>query len=62
MAKNTAKLLPQQTEITVGAPATLVVLEAKNAVEAIRTNSQALAGFKNGKQTFCNEAARICYK
>lgn len=61
ISKNAAKLLSHQTDITVGAPATLVVLEAKNTIEAIRTNSQALAGFKDGKQTFINEAARICF-
>jgi cytosine deaminase len=62
ITKNAAQLLSKQTEIAVGAPATLVVLEAKDAVETIRTNAQALAGFKNGKQTFCNEAARICFE
>jgi len=62
ITKNAAQLLSKQTEIVVGAPATLVVLEAKDAVETIRTNAQALAGFKNGKQTFCNEAARICFE
>ncbi len=62
ITKNAAQLLSKQTEIVVGAPATLVILEAKDAVETIRTNAQALAGFKNGKQTFCNEAARICFE
>ena len=62
ITKNAAQLLSKQTEIAVGAPATLVVLEAKDAVETIRTNAQALAGFKNGKQTFCNDAARICFE
>ena len=62
ITKNAAQLLSKQTEIVVGAPATLVVLEAKDAVETIRTNAQALAGFKNGKQTFCNDAARICFE
>ena len=61
ITKNAAKLLSHQIEITVGASATFVVLEAKSAIEAIRTNSQALAGFKNGKQTFINESARICF-
>ncbi|WP_299187045.1 amidohydrolase family protein [uncultured Psychrobacter sp.] len=62
ITKNAAKLLATKSNITVGAPATLVILEAKNAVEAIRINAQALAGFKNGKQTFCNEAAHICFE
>lgn len=62
ISKNAAKLLSLEAEIKVGGAATLVVIEAKNAVEAIRTNSQALAGFKNGKQTFCNEAAHICFE
>lgn len=62
VSKNAATLLSCQTEIKVGALATLVVLEAKDAVESIRTNAQALAGFKNGKQTFDNQAAYICFK
>ncbi|MGM8910049.1 amidohydrolase family protein [Psychrobacter sp. 1U1] len=62
ITKNAAKLLAVKSDIIVGAPATLIVLEAKSAVEAIRTNAQALAGFKNGKQTFCNEAAYICFE
>lgn len=62
ISKNAAKLLSLETQIQVGAPATLVVLEAKNEVEAIRTNAQALAGFKNGKQTFNNEAAKIYFE
>ncbi len=62
ITKNAAKLLSFETEIKVGVPATLVVIEAKDAIEAIRTNSQALAGFKKGKQTFCNEAAYICFE
>ena len=61
IGKNAAKVLSMQAKITIGAPATLVVLEAKDAVNAIRTNAQALAGFKNGKQTFCNAAAFICF-
>ena len=59
IGKNAAKILSMQAEIAIGAPATLVVLEAADAVSAIRTNAQALAGFKNGKQTFCNAAAII---
>lgn len=59
IGKNAAKILSMHAEIAIGAPATLVVLEAKDAVSAIRTNAQALAGFKNGKQTFCNAAAVI---
>lgn len=62
ITKNAAKLLALDCEIIVGAPATLVVLEAKDAVEAIRTNAQALAGFKNGRQTFNNQAAEIYFE
>ncbi|WP_367111450.1 amidohydrolase family protein [uncultured Psychrobacter sp.] len=62
ITKNAAKLLTVESDITVGAPATLVILEAKDAVEAIRTNAQALAGFKNGKQTFNNQAAEIYFE
>ncbi|WP_367108904.1 amidohydrolase family protein [uncultured Psychrobacter sp.] len=62
ITKNAAKLLAVESDITVGAPATLVILEAKDAVEAIRTNAQALAGFKNGKQTFNNQAAEIYFE
>ena len=40
----------------------MVGIDAKDAVEAIRTNAQALAGFKNGKQTFNNAAAEIYYQ
>ncbi len=62
ISKNAAKLLSFETEIKVGAAATLVVVEAKDSIETIRTVAQALAGFKNGKQTFCNEAAHICFE
>ena len=62
ISNNAAKLLSLENEIKVGATATLVVIESKDAIEAIRTNAQALAGFKNGKQTFCNEAAYICFE
>lgn len=61
VSKNAAALLSQQTTISVGAPATLVVLEADDAIHAIRTNAQALAGFKHGQQTFANQAAYICH-
>lgn len=60
VSKNAATLLSQPSDIAVGMPATLVVLEAEDAVHAIRTNAQPLAGFKNGKQTFDNQAAYIC--
>lgn len=62
ISKNAAKILSMQAKLAIGTPATLVILEAKDAVSAIRTNAQALAGFKNGKQTFCNAAAFICFK
>lgn len=62
VTKNAAKLLSKQTEIKVGAPANFVILEAKNAVDVIREVSQALAGFKNGKQTFSNTSAIILSK
>jgi len=58
---NPAKLLAINSLIEVGASATLIVLEAENAVEAIRSNAQALAGFKNGIQTFNNQAAEIYF-
>ncbi|MGP4714794.1 MULTISPECIES: amidohydrolase family protein [unclassified Psychrobacter] len=61
ITQNAAKLLSMQSQIVVGAPATLVILEAKDEIEAIRTNAQALAGFKNGKQTFNNAAAEIYF-
>lgn len=59
ITKNAAKLLSRQTEIKIGAPANFVVMESESSVEAIRTVAQALAGFKNGKQTFSNEKAII---
>ena len=62
ITKNAAKLLSLETQIQVGARATLVVLEAQDSVETVRTVAQVLAGFKNGKQTFCNEAAHICFE
>jgi cytosine deaminase len=62
IGKNAAELLSFDSEIKVGTVATLVVVEAKNTVEAIRTNAQALAGFKNGKQTFNNQAAEIYFE
>lgn len=61
ITKNAAKLFNVQTEIKEGSPANFVILEAKNAVEAIRTIAQALAGFKNGRQTFSNEKAQIYF-
>ncbi|CAM4154511.1 amidohydrolase family protein [Psychrobacter arenosus] len=62
VTKNAADLLSQASEIKVGAPATLVVVETKDAVSAVRTVAQVLAGFKNGRQTFANAAATICYE
>ncbi len=59
---NAAKLLSRQTEIKVGAPADFVVMEAEGPIEVIRTVAQALAGFKNGKQTFSNEKASIYFR
>lgn len=61
ITKNAAKLLSRQTEIKIGAPANLVVMEAESPIEAIRTVAQALAGFKNGKQVFSNEKATIYF-
>jgi cytosine deaminase len=61
ITKNAAKLLNIPTEIRVGKPANFVILEAKNAVEAVRTISQPLIGFKNGKQTFSNSKAEIYF-
>jgi len=62
VTKNAAKLLAKQTEIKVGAAANFVVMEAENAVDAIRTIAQPLVGFKNGKQTFSNEKAQIYFE
>ena len=61
ITRNAAKLLSLQKEIKVGEPANLVVLEAKSAVEVIRTIAQPLAGFKNGIQTFSNKKAEIYF-
>jgi len=62
VTKNAAKLLAKQTEIKVGATANFVILEAENAVDAIRTIAQPLASFKNGKQTFSNKKATINFE
>ncbi|WP_034890356.1 amidohydrolase family protein [Gillisia sp. Hel_I_29] len=59
---NAAALLSLPYTIEVGAPATFIILEAKNEIEAIRTISQPLAGFKNGKQTFSNDKAKIYFE
>ncbi|MGB3773622.1 MAG: amidohydrolase family protein [Leeuwenhoekiella sp.] len=59
ITKNAAKLLNKQTEIKLGAPANLVIFEAIDAIEALRTIAQPLAGFKNGIQTFSNQKAVI---
>ena len=61
VTKNAAQLLSKQTEIKVGAPANFVILESDSAINAIRTISQPLAGFKNGIQTFSNESAKIYF-
>ncbi len=61
ITKNAAQLLSIQTEIKVGAPANFVVMEAEGPIESIRIVAQALAGFKNGKQTFSNEKANIFF-
>lgn len=58
---NAAKLLSKQTEIKKGAVANFVILESKNAIETIRLIAQPLAGFKNGKQTFSNDKAKIYF-
>ena len=58
---NAAKLLSKQTVIKMGAPANFVILETDSAINAIRTISQPLAGFKNGIQTFSNESAKIYF-
>jgi len=62
ITENAAKLLSMQSEIKVGAPANLVIIESESAVDAIRTNAQALLGFKNGKMTFSNTKAEIYFK
>ena len=58
---NAAKLLSKQTVIKMGAPANFVILETDSAINAIRTISQPLAGFKNGIQTFSNDSAKIYF-
>lgn len=57
ITENPSKLLAMSNEIAAGNPANLVVIEATNGIEAVRMNSQPLAGFKNGVQTFDNSAA-----
>ncbi|WP_164076223.1 hypothetical protein [Flavimarina sp. Hel_I_48] len=47
------------SKIKIGAHANLVILEAKSAIEVLRTVAQPLAGFKDGRQTFSNEKAVI---
>lgn len=59
---NAARLLSMQSDIKKGVPANFVILESKNAVDAIRTIAQPLAGFKNGRQTFSNEKAEIYFE
>ncbi|HDZ14641.1 hypothetical protein LCGC14_0673210 [marine sediment metagenome] len=61
ITKNAAKPFSRQSEIKIGNPADFVVMEAESSIEAIRTVAQALAGFKNGKQTFSNEKALIFF-
>ncbi len=61
VTKNAAKLLSKQTEIKVGSPANFVILEADSAINAIRIIAKPLAGFKNGIQTFSDEAAIIYF-
>lgn len=59
ITENAARLLSIQSEIKEGNKANFVILEAENAIDAIRTIAQPLAGFKNGKQTFSNSKAVI---
>ena len=54
-----AKILGIRTQIEVGAPANLLVLEAKNPVDALRSIAQPLAGFKAGRMSFSRPAAKI---
>ena len=61
ITENAAKLLSINTEIKVGALANFVVLEADSAVNALRTISKTIAGFKNGVQTFSDDVA-VIYK
>lgn len=62
ITKNAAKLLSTQTEIKIGATANFVIMEAEGPVDTIRSVAQALAGFKDGKQTFSNEKASIYFR
>ncbi|RFP65638.1 amidohydrolase [Hymenobacter lapidiphilus] len=56
---NAAKLLSLQARLQVGGPATFVLLEVIDAVDAIRTIAQPLLGYKNGRPTFTNQKAVI---
>lgn len=57
--KNAARLNIQKRERNI--PANFVIPEAKNAVETRRMIAQHLISFKNGKQTFSNEKAKIYF-
>lgn len=59
ISEHPAKILGIRTQIEVGAPADLLVLEAKNPVDALRSIAQPLAGFKAGRMSFSRPAAKI---
>ncbi|MDQ7917398.1 amidohydrolase family protein [Mesonia sp. MT50] len=57
IGQNAAQMLQQNFALEENRPANLVIVEAKNATDAIRKISQPLLGIKNGKVSFKNEAA-----
>ena len=59
ITEHPAKILGLTAQIKVGAPANLLVLEAKNPVDALRSIAQPLAGFKAGRMSFSRPKAQI---
>lgn len=57
IGKNAAEMIQQKFILEEKMPANLVIVEAKNATDAIRRVSQPLLGLKSGRVTFKNEAA-----
>ncbi|MGB7395909.1 MAG: hypothetical protein WA913_16100 [Pricia sp.] len=44
-----------------GATANFIILGVPTGIDNIKTVAQPLAGFKNGRQTFSNTKAKICF-
>ena len=59
ISEHPAKILGLNAQIAVGAPADLLVLQASNPVDALRSIAQPLAGFKSGRMSFSRPAAQI---